>query len=443
MEHKTKLQTLQITLQVLLSRPCRPFASLVCMGLPAFVMALIVQKYGGTSVANTDRIKNVAKRVAEYHRRGDQIVVVVSAMSGVTDGLIKLAKDIAALPSEREMDMLLATGEQQTIALTAIALHALGIPAVSLTGAQAGIVTDGVHTKAKIHNITPKAAHELLNAGSVVIVAGFQGETSEGQITTLGRGGSDLTAIALAAALKADLCQIYTDVDGVYTADPRIVPGAKKLEEISYDEMLELASLGAKVMQSRSVEFAKKFGVVFEVRSSLNDNPGTIVKEETKSMEGVVVRGVSLDKNQAKLTLVAVPDYPGVAARIFKAIGDANLNVDMIVQNISHGSGKPATDLSFTVDKPDVLKARKVIDDLKAEIGFNEVITNEAIGKLSIVGVGMKSHTGVAGKMFDTLAKEGVNIDMISTSEIKISVVIDLAKGEQAMRAIHAAFLGS
>ncbi len=405
-------------------------------------MALIVQKYGGTSVANTDRIKNVARRVAEYRQRGDQVVVVVSAMSGVTDGLIKLAKDIVPLPSEREMDMLLATGEQQTIALTAIALHALELKAVSLTGAQAGILTDGVHTKAKIHNITPNKVHELLKGGNVVIVAGFQGETPEGQITTLGRGGSDLTAIALAAALKADLCQIYTDVDGVYTADPRLVPSAQKLTEISYDEMLELASLGAKVMQSRSVEFAKKFGVVFEVRSSLNDNPGTIVKEETKSMEGVVVRGVSLDKNQAKVTLVAVPDKPGVAARVFKAIGDANVNVDMIVQNISHGTGTPATDLSFTVDKPDLLKAQKVIDGLKKDIGYKEVIANEKIGKLSIVGVGMKSHTGVAGKMFDVLARESVNIDMISTSEIKISVVIDLAKGEHAMKAVHAAFIG-
>jgi aspartate kinase len=404
-------------------------------------MALIVQKYGGTSVANTDRIKNVAQRVAEYHRRGDQLVVVVSAMSGVTDGLIKLAKDIAPLPSEREMDMLLATGEQQTIALTAIALHALGVPAVSLTGAQAGIVTDGVHTKAKIHNIAPKAVHELLQAGSVVIVAGFQGETPEGQITTLGRGGSDLTAIALAAALKADLCQIFTDVDGVYTADPRIVTGAKKLPEISYDEMLELASLGAKVMQSRSVEFAKKFGVVFEVRSSMNDNPGTLVKEETKSMEAVVVRGVALDKNQAKLTLVAVPDKPGVASRIFKALADAAVNVDMIVQNISHG-GSPVTDISFTVEKADLLKAQKVIDGLKKEIGFREVAVAEKIGKLSIVGVGMKSHSGVAAKMFETLAKEGVNIGMISTSEIKLSVVIDLAKGEQALKAVHAAFIG-
>ncbi len=405
-------------------------------------MALIVQKYGGTSVGNTDRIKNVASRVAKYHAKGDKIVVVVSAMSGVTDNLIKMAKDIMPLPNEREMDVLLATGEQTTIALLAIALHSIGIPAVSLTGAQAGIVTDGVHTKAKIQNISPKTVHEFLNAGNVVIVAGFQGQTIEGQVTTLGRGGSDLTAIALAAALKAELCQIYTDVDGVYTTDPRIVPTANKLQEISYDEMLELASLGAKVMQSRSVEFAKKFGVVFEVRSSLNENPGTIVKEETKSMEGVVVRGVALDKNQAKVTLVGVPDKPGVAAKIFKALGDATVNVDMIIQNISHGSGTPATDISFTADKPDLLKAQKVIDGLKKEIGFREVITAEKIGKLSIVGVGMKSHTGVAGKLFETLANEGVNIDMISTSEIKISVVIDLAKGEQAVKAVHAAFIG-
>jgi aspartate kinase len=405
-------------------------------------MALIVQKYGGTSVGTTDRIKNVAARVAKYHAKGDKVVVVVSAMSGVTDNLIKLAKEIMPLPSEREMDVLLATGEQQTIALTAIALHNLGIKAASLTGAQAGITTDVVHTKAKIHNIAPKKVLELLKQGSVVIVAGFQGETPEGQITTLGRGGSDLTAIALAAALKADLCQIYTDVDGVYTTDPRIVPNAKKLQEISYDEMLELASLGAKVMQSRSVEFAKNFGVVFEVRSSLNDNPGTIVKEETKSMEGVVVRGVALDKNQAKVTLVGVPDKPGVAAKIFKALGDATVNVDMIIQNISHGTGTPATDISFTADKPDLLKAQKVIDGLKTEIGFRDVITAEKIGKLSIVGVGMKSHTGVAGKLFETLAKEGINIGMISTSEIKISVVIDLTKAEQAVKAVHAEFIG-
>lgn len=404
-------------------------------------MALIVQKYGGTSVGNTDRIKNVARRVAEYYRRGDKLVVVVSAMSGVTDSLIKLAKEIMPLPSEREMDVLLATGEQTTIALTAMALHALGIKAVSLTGAQAGIVTDGLHTKAKIMNITPKKVHALLNDGHVVIVAGFQGETPDGQITTLGRGGSDLTAIALAAALKADLCQIYTDVDGVYTSDPRIVPEARKLTEIAYDELMELAGAGAKVMQLRSVEFAKKFGVVFEVRSSMNDNPGTIVKEETKSMEGVVIRGVALDKNQAKVTVVGVPDRPGMAARLFKALAEAAINVDMIVQNISHGT--QTTDLSFTVDKAELLKARKVIDGLKDEVGFKEVLADEKIGKLSIVGVGMRSHSGVAAKMFDTLAREGVNIAMISTSEIKISVVIDLDRAEQATRAVHAAFLGA
>ncbi len=405
-------------------------------------MSLIVQKYGGTSVGNPERIKNVARRVAKYRAQGDQIVVVVSAMSGVTDNLIKLAKEIMPLPSEREMDMLLATGEQTTIALTAMALHALDVQAVSLTGAQAGILTDGTHTKAKIQDITPKQVHSLLDEGKVVIVAGFQGQTPEGQITTLGRGGSDLTAIALAAALKADLCQIYTDVDGVYTADPRIVPSARKLEEISYDEMLELASLGAKVMQSRSVEFAKKFGVVFEVRSSLNENPGTIVKEETQHMESVVIRGVSLDKNQAKITLAAVPDQPGVAARIFKALGDAAINIDMIVQTASHGAGTPATDISFTMDKADLLKARKLLKDIQSGIGYREVIADENIGKLSIVGVGMRSHSGVAAKMFEALANAGINIDMISTSEIKISVVIDLAEGEQAMKAVHAAFLG-
>lgn len=404
-------------------------------------MALIVQKFGGTSVGNPERIKNVAARVAKYRERGDRLVVVVSAMSGVTDNLIKLAREIMPLPSEREMDVLLATGEQTTIALTAMALQSLGVPAVSLTGAQAGIVTDRVHTKAKIQNITPRQVHALLDRGQVVIVAGFQGQTAEGQITTLGRGGSDLTAIALAAALKADLCQIYTDVDGIYTADPRVVPGAVKLDEVAYDELLEMAGAGAKVMQLRSVEFAKKFGVVFEVRSSLNENPGTIVKEETKSMEGVVVRGVSLDKNQAKITVVAAPDRPGVSARIFQALAEAAINVDMIVQNVSHGTARPATDLSFTIDKPDLLKARKIMDGLKTEIGFKEVIANEAIAKLSVVGVGMRSHSGVAAKMFDTLGRTGVNIEMISTSEIKITVVVDLTKGELAARAVHDAFI--
>jgi len=403
---------------------------------------LIVQKYGGSSVGNIERIKNVASRIADYRSKGHKIVVVVSAMAGVTDGLIKMAKELMPIPNERELDMLLATGEQTTIALTAMALNSMNIPAVSLTGAQAGIVTDGVHTKAKIRNITPKKIHSLLDNGNVVIVAGFQGETPDGQITTLGRGGSDLTAIALAAALKAELCQIYTDVDGVYTADPRIVPSAKKMEEISYDELLEFASAGAKVMQSRSVEFAKKFKVVFEVKSSMNNNPGTIVKEETKSMEDVVIRGVALDKNQAKVTVVAVPDKPGIAAQIFKALADATINVDMIVQNVSHGNGIRTTDVSFTVDKADLLKAKKVIDGLKEAIGFKDIITDENIAKLSVVGVGMRSHSGVAAKMFDSLAKEGVNINMISTSEIKISVVIDIAAAEKATRTVHNAFIG-
>jgi aspartate kinase len=404
-------------------------------------MTLVVQKYGGTSVGNAERIKNVAARVAGSRAKGDQIVVVVSAMGGVTDGLIGLAKQIMPAPPEREMDVLLATGEQTTIALTAMALHAIGVPAVSLTGAQAGIVTDGVHTKAKIKNITPKEAHRLLDAGNVVIVAGFQGQTPGGHITTLGRGGSDLTAIALAAALKADLCQIFTDVDGVYTADPRVVPAARKLDEISYDEMLELAGSGAKVMQLRSVEIAKKFGVVFEVRSSLNDNAGTLVKEETRAMEDVVVRGVALDKNQAKVTLVGVPDRPGIAARIFKALADRAISVDMIVQNVSHGAGVPLTDVSFTVDKPDLGKVLAVIRDLETDVGFQDINSDENIGKLSVVGVGMRSHSGVAAKMFETLANEGINIGMISTSEIKISVLIELAKGDQAARAIHKAFL--
>ncbi len=404
-------------------------------------MALIVQKYGGTSVANTERIQNVARRIAGRHRKGDQIIAVVSAISGVTDQLTTFSQTLSAAPPEREMDMLLATGEQATIALTAIALHSLRIPAVSLTGAQAGIETDGVHTKARIKNITPKQVHQLLDAGQVVIVAGFQGQTREGRITTLGRGGSDLTAIAIAAAVKADLCQIYTDVNGVYTADPRLVPEARKLAEISYDEMLELASSGAKVMQSRSVELAKKRRVIFEVRSSLNQNPGTIVKEETADMEHVLVRGVSLDKNQAKVTLIGVPDRPGIAAKIFQALGRAAVNVDMIVQNVGRGAN-PTTDLSFTVARTDLPKSRTIIDSLAAEVGFAEVVAQEEMGKLSIVGVGMKSHSSIAAKLFEVLAEQDINIDMISTSEIKLSVVISLAQGEQALRAAHKALLG-
>ena len=345
------------------------------------------------------------------------------------------------MPAEREMDMLLATGEQTTIALAAMALHAMDIPAASLTGAQAGITTDGVHSKAKIKNITPEQVHALLDQGNVVIVAGFQGRTTEGQITTLGRGGSDLTAIAMASALKADLCQIYTDVDGVYSADPRIVHNAKKMDRISYDEMLELASSGAKVMQSRSVEFAKKFGVVFEVRSSLNHHPGTIVQESTPNMENVVVRGVSLDKNQAKVTLEKVPDHPGVAASIFKPLSESAVNVDMIVQNVSHAHGERATDLSFTVEKTDLAKATKILAELRKNIGYQEINTNENICKLSVVGVGMRSHSGVAAQLFEVLSETGVNILMISTSEIKISVVIECVQGEVALKAAHASFV--
>ena len=400
-------------------------------------MALIVQKYGGTSVGNPERIKNVAKRVLETQQAGNQVIAVVSAMSGVTDSLIKLAKEVHPEPNEREMDVLLATGEQTTIALLAMALHGLNAKASSLTGAQAGIVTDGLHTKAKIANITPKRVHELLNDGNIVIIAGFQGETPDGYITTLGRGGSDLSAIAIAAAVKADVCQIYTDVDGVYTADPRLVPNATKISEISYDEMLEMAALGSKVMQARSVEFAKKFKVVFEVRSSFNNNPGTIVKEETSKMEAVVIRGVAVDKNQAKVTVTGVPDKPGVAARVFKAIADATINIDVIVQNVGE---KGHTDISFTVASNEAAKAAKVLEPVVKEIGARSVTSMDGIAKLSIVGIGMRSHSGVAATMFDTLAKAGVNIEMISTSEIKISVIIRLTDAEKAAKSIHDAF---
>jgi aspartate kinase len=400
-------------------------------------MAVIVQKYGGTSVGNPERIKNVARRVLATQQEGNKVIVVVSAMSGVTDSLIKLAKEVHPEPNDREMDVLLATGEQTTIALLAMALHALGAKAVSLTGAQAGIVTDGIHTKAKIANITPKRVHELLSEGNIVIVAGFQGTTPEGHITTLGRGGSDLSAIAIAAAVKADVCQIYTDVDGVYTSDPRIVPNASKLNEISYDEMLELAALGSKVMQARSVEFAKKFGVVFEVRSSFNNNPGTIVKEETAKMEDVVIRGVAVDKNQAKVTIAGVPDKPGVAAKVFKTIADANINIDVIVQNVSE---KGFTDISFTVAANEAAKAARVLQPVVKEISAREATSTTDIAKLSVVGIGMRSHPGIAAKMFETLAANSINIDMISTSEIKISVIIGLKDADKAARAIHDTF---
>jgi aspartate kinase len=400
-------------------------------------MAFLVQKYGGTSVGNPERISAVAARVAGHVRAGDRIVVVVSAMSGVTDGLIKLARAVSPEPNTREMDMLLATGEQQTIALTAMALHGLGIKAVSLTGAMAGIVTDKLHTKAKIANISPKKVFEHLDTGHVVIVAGFQGQNDDGHITTLGRGGSDLTAIALAAALKADRCEIYTDVDGVYTADPRVVKNAKKIDEISYDEMLELASLGAKVMQARSVEFAKKFKVEFVVRSSFNTNPGTLVREEHAKMEDVVLRGVSLDKNQAKVTILGVPDKPGVAAGIFSALAAAGTNVDMIVQNIST---QGTTDMTFTINQDDLAAARQVIEAQAAQIGAKSHTAKRGISKLSVVGIGMRSHTGVAAALFQALAQAGINIQMISTSEIKISVIIDEADGARATQVAHDAF---
>ena len=400
-------------------------------------MAFLVQKYGGTSVGNPERIRNVAKRVAFSRSEGHQVVVVVSAMSGVTDQLIKLAKEVAAEPSTREMDMLLSTGEQQTIALTAMALHEQGIPAVSLTGAQAGIVTDGIHTKAKITNITPDEVHKHLNEGKVVIVAGFQGQNEDGHITTLGRGGSDLTAIALSAALVADFCQIYTDVDGVYTADPRIVPDARKLKELAYDEMLELASLGAKVMQARSVEFAKKFNVKFEVRSSFNQNPGTLILEEHSAMEDVVIRGVSLEKNQAKVTITGVPDKPGAAASLFCALAEVHLNIDMIVQNVSQ---EGTTDITFTLNKDDLKAAQRVIETQSVKIGAKGFVSREGISKLSVVGIGMRSHSGVAASLFSALGQAGINIHMISTSEIKISLVIEESEGARAIRVVHNAF---
>jgi len=404
-------------------------------------MSLIVQKYGGTLVGTPERILEVARRILRTHEAGNQVVAVVSAMSGVTDNLIKLARQVAPHPAEREMDVLLATGEQTTIALTAMAINGLGGRAVSLTGSQAGIVTDGAHTKAKIANITPKRIQAFLTTGNIVIVAGFQGHTLEGQITTLGRGGSDLTAIALAASIGADICQIFTDVDGVYTCDPRIVKNAQKIPEISYDEMLEMASLGSKVMQSRSVEFAKKFAVVFEVRSGFNDQPGTIVKEETAGMEKVVIRGVSVDRRQAKVTITGVPDEPGIASRIFTEIAAINVNVDMIVQNVSAAG---TTDISFTTLADELPKIEKHVGPIVVEIGAKGFTAQGGIAKLSVVGIGMRSHSGVAAKMFELLGKAGVNIQMITTSEIKISVIVDEARVDEGANLVHAGFgLGS
>jgi aspartate kinase len=400
-------------------------------------MALIVQKFGGTSVGDPAKIKNVARRVLETQQAGNKVVVVVSAMSGVTDALIKLSREVCAAPSEREMDVLLATGEQTTIALLAMALQSLGAQAVSLTGAQAGIVTDGVHTKAKIFNITPRQIHAHLESGAIVIVAGFQGQTAQGDITTLGRGGSDLTAIALAAALKADKCEICTDVDGVYTCDPRVVPEAKKIGIISYEEMLEMASSGSKVMQSRSVEFANKFNVLFEVRSSFNQNKGTIVKAEEPGMENVVIRGVSIERNQAKVTIEGVPDKTGTAAKIFNALASAHVAVDVIVQTAPH---EGTTDISFTTNKDELAKAAPVLEAVAKEIGARGVTQTAGVAKLSVVGIGMRTHSGVAAKLFDLLAKGGHNIQMISTPEIKIAVILDEDVISHAAKAVHAGF---
>ena len=400
-------------------------------------MRLIVQKYGGTSVANPERIRNVAKRIVETQGDDCRVVAIISAMAGVTDQLIKLAHETSPDPDKREFDVLLATGERAACALTAMAVNALGARAISLTGADAGILTDGFHTKARIANISPKQIQELLADDYIVIVAGFQGQSAEGETTTLGRGGSDLTAIALAGALNADACQIFTDVDGVFTCDPRVVLDAKKLDEIAYDELLEMAGAGSKVMQSRAVEFAKKFGVEFEVRSSLKREQGTIAKEETANMEDVVVRGVSIDRKQAKITIDDVRDEPGVAGQIFSAIAKANIVVDMIVQSVLK---KGTTDLSFTIHENDLEAAIKLLKPIVKQVNAAGIITSGGVAKLSVVGIGMRSHSGVAARLFDCLGKAGINIQLISTSEIKIAVVIAEADAERAAQLTHAEF---
>jgi aspartate kinase len=401
-------------------------------------LVLIVQKYGGTSVGNPERIKNVARRVCRTKEEGHDVVVVLSAMSGETDKLINLAAQVSDNPDPREMDMLVSTGERVTIALLAMAIQSLGHKAQSFTGRQAGIISDSVHTKARIEKITGERLKQALKAGKIAVVAGFQGITEgSDDVTTLGRGGSDLSAVAVAAALKADVCDIYTDVDGVYTTDPNMVPQARKLDKISYDEMLELASLGAKVLQTRSVEFAKKYNVPVRVLSSFNDNPGTLVTKEDSDMEKVVVSGVAYDKNQVKVTIQGVPDKPGVAAKIFNTISDNSVVVDMIIQNIGEGG---LTDMSFTVPKTDAKKINEVMKKVVAEIGAKNVNIKEDVSKISIVGVGMRSHSGVAAKMFSAMAKEGINIMMISTSEIKISCVIDAKYTELAVRVLHETF---
>ncbi|MDH5427260.1 MAG: aspartate kinase [Nitrospirota bacterium] len=400
-------------------------------------MARYVQKFGGTSVGSIERIQHVAQLIEKTSREGHQVVVVLSAMSGETDRLTKMAKDVNPDPDNRELDVLLSSGERVTIALMAMTLQSLGINARSFTGRQVGIVTDGAHTKARVSRVDTKRVLEALNDGVVPIVAGFQGINEASDVTTLGRGGSDLTAVVLAAALEADNCIIYTDVDGVYTADPNMVPSARRLEKISYEEMLELASLGAKVLQTRSVELAAKHQVPVEVRSSFQDGPGTRVVKEDVDMEQVLVSGVTGDRNQAKLTIVGVPDQPGIAAKIFVAIAEAAINVDMIIQNVSQDS---LTDISFTVPRGDLKLAMSLVRNLAKEVGARTVEVNEEIAKVSLVGVGMRSHSGVAARMFATLSRDGINIMMISTSEIKISCVIEEKYMELAVRGLHQEF---
>ena len=401
-------------------------------------MALVVQKYGGTSVGDSERIKNVARRVLHTKNQGHQVVVVVSAMAGETDKLLRLAQQVTPNPDERELDVLVSTGEQVSISLLAISLKAMGCDAKSYLGFQIKIATDSAFGKARITAIESEKIRDDLKNGRIVVVAGFQGVDEAENITTLGRGGSDTTAVAVAAALKADVCEIYTDVDGVYTTDPNVCSKARKLTKISYDEMLEMASLGAKVLQIRSVEFAKKYNVPIHVRSSFNDNPGTIVCEEDREMERVVVSGVTYNKNEAKIEAMRLPDVPGVAAKLFKPIADANIVVDMIIQTSSTEKGY--ADVAFTVPKSDFVKTLQIVKETLRVIGGKEVVADENIAKVSIVGVGMRSHSSVATQMFTALAKEGININMISTSEIKISCIIDSKYTELAVRALHDAF---
>jgi aspartate kinase len=400
-------------------------------------MALIVQKYGGTSVGTPERIQAVAERVKRFRTRGDEVVVVVSAMSGVTDALIKLARSVHGEPPARELDVLLATGEQQTIALLAMALEKIGCPARSYTGQQVHILTDNAYGKARIMNIDETRIREDLKQGRAVVVAGFQGVDEQGNITTLGRGGSDTTGVALAAALKADECQIYTDVDGVYTTDPRIVPQARRLDRITFEEMLELASLGSKVLQIRSVEFAGKYRVPLRVLSSFGEGPGTLITYEESMMEAPLISGIAFNRDEAKLTIRGVPDKPGIAALILGEIGKANINVDMIVQNVGADG---TTDFTFTVHRGEYKKAMTVLQQVARELQARETSGDDKIVKISVVGVGMRSHAGIASQMFKALADEGINIQMISTSEIKISVVVEEKYLELGVRALHNTF---